>query len=243
MKHAVVKAEEEWNAGANLVESEDAGVEAVVEVGGEVGNFVGEIDELSFKGRAEIEEVFSQFGMLGGDVVAGMLDDAFADTEREVEAAPGGVSLFKPGDDAQGVEIVVEAEAVGLERVIEGFFTGVAEGWMANVVGEGQSFGQFRIEAEGRGGGAGDLGDLEGVGEATAEMVSGGIAGEAREYLGFAGESAECTGMQDTGTVASKGRSIGVRRLRVCASRQISGSFDGDCHGQVGGLIVICVHF
>ena len=75
-----------------------------------------------------VEEVFGQFGMGGGGVVARVLDDAFADGEGEVESAKGRVALFKPGDDAQGVEVVVEAEAVGLERGVESFFAGVAEG-------------------------------------------------------------------------------------------------------------------
>jgi len=37
-----------------------------------------------------------------------MLDDAFADFESQVESAKGGVALFEVGDDAQGVQVVVE---------------------------------------------------------------------------------------------------------------------------------------
>ena len=52
---------------------------------------------------------------------------------------------------------------------------------MADVVDEGEGFGEVFIEAEGRGDGAGDLGDFDCVGEPVAEVV--GEAGG--EDLGF----------------------------------------------------------
>jgi len=54
-------------------------------------------------------------GVAGGRVVAGVLDDALADGECQVEAAKCSVALLEPGDDAQGMEVVVEAEAVRLQ--------------------------------------------------------------------------------------------------------------------------------
>jgi len=50
-----------------------------------------------------------------------VLDDAFADGKGEIEAAKGWVALLEPGYDAQRVEVVVEAEAMSLERGVEGF--------------------------------------------------------------------------------------------------------------------------
>jgi hypothetical protein len=93
-----------------------------------------------------------------------VLDDAFTDGEGEIEAAEGGVPLLKPGDDAQGVQVVIEAEAMRLKGLIEGLFAGVAEGRMADVMGQGEGFGELGVEAEGRGEGAGDLGDFKSVG-------------------------------------------------------------------------------
>ena len=52
--------------------------------------------------------------MCGCAVVAGVFDDAFADAEGEVEATVGGVTLLEVLDDAEGVDVVVEAEAVAL---------------------------------------------------------------------------------------------------------------------------------
>ena len=217
-----MEAAEEGHGLADFIEGEDAGVEAVVEVGGEVGDFVGEVDELGFERRELVEEVFGELGMGGGGVVAGVLDDAFADGEGEVESAKGWVALFKPGDDAQGVEVVVEAEAVGLERGVEGFFAGVAKGRVADVVDQGEGFSELRIEAEGAGQGARDLGDFKRVGEAAAEVVAGRVAGQAGEDLGFAGEAAEGAGVQDAGGVAGKGSAVGMGRLGVDAAGQIA---------------------
>jgi hypothetical protein len=53
---------EERHALAHLVEREDAGVEAVVEIGGEVGDLVGQVDELGFERRELVEEVFASSG-------------------------------------------------------------------------------------------------------------------------------------------------------------------------------------
>ncbi len=88
-EHGVVEAAEERHAFANLCEGENAGVEAVVEVGGEVGDFVGEVDELGFERRKLVEEILGQLGMVGGGVVARVLDDAFAHGQGQVEAAKG----------------------------------------------------------------------------------------------------------------------------------------------------------
>ncbi len=226
---------EEGHAAADLCEGEDAGAEAVVEVGGEVGDFVGEIDELRFERRELAEEVVGELGMGAGGIVARVLDDAFADGEGEVEAAEGGRALFEPGDDAQGVEIVIEAEAVSVEGAVEGLFSGVAEGRMADVVGKGEGFGQLGIEAEGMGQGAGDLCDFEGVGEAAAEMIAGGIVGQAGEDLGFASEAAEGAGMEDAGGVSGEWRAIRVGRLGVSALCERTGAGDGDARGQDDG--------
>jgi hypothetical protein len=84
------------------------GFEGVVEVGGVVGDLVGQVDELGFEGRALVEQIFGQFGMVFGGVIVRVFDDAFADFEGEIQAAEGGVALFEIFDDAQGVQVVVE---------------------------------------------------------------------------------------------------------------------------------------
>jgi hypothetical protein len=130
-----------------------------------------------------------------------VFDDAFTHGEGEIESAEGGVPLFEPGDDAERMKVMVESEAILLESCVEGLFACVAEGWMANVVGEGQSLGKFVVETEGTRDGAGDLGDFEGVSESGSKVVSREIASQPREDLGFAGETAESAGMQDASSV------------------------------------------
>ncbi len=99
-RHFVMKAAEERDMPADFCDGEDAGVEAVVEVGGEVGDLVSEVNQLRFEGRAEVEEICCEFGMSSARVIARVFDDAFTDGEREVETAPGWIAFFKPGDDA-----------------------------------------------------------------------------------------------------------------------------------------------
>ncbi len=139
-----------------------------------------------------------------------MLDDAFAHGEREVQAAVRGVALLEVLDDAQGVEVVVEAEAVTLQAAVEGALAGVAEGRVADVVDEGEGFGEIFVEVQGGGDGAGDLRDLDGVGEARAEVV-GGAGGE---DLRLAGEAAEGAGLDDALAVALEGGADAGARAR-----------------------------
>src|ERR1017187_8218093 len=113
--------------------------------------------------------------MLFRVIVVGVLDDAFADFEGQVQAAEGGVALFEIFDDAESVEVVVEEESVLAHSSVESFFSGVAEGRVADVVDEREGFGEIDVEVEGSGDGAGDLRDFEGVGrseEHTSELQS-----------------------------------------------------------------------
>ena len=114
----------------------------------------------------------------------------------------GGVALLEVLDDAQRVEVVVEAEAVALEALVQGALAGVAEGRMADVVDQCQRLGEVFVEAERAGAGAGDLRDLDGVGQAAAEVV-GGAAGE---DLGLAREAAEGARLHDAFAVALERR-------------------------------------
>src|SRR5438045_1163336 len=79
-------------------------------------------------------------------VVAGVLDDAFAKAEREIQSTPCRIALFKPGDDAKCVQVVVETEAVLEQCGIEGFFAGVAEWGMTDVVRQGEGLSKLAIQ-------------------------------------------------------------------------------------------------
>ena len=59
------EAAKERNAFADLIEGKDAGLEAVFEVGGEIGDLVGEIDQLRFKRRARSRKYSASSGWSG----------------------------------------------------------------------------------------------------------------------------------------------------------------------------------
>ncbi len=187
---------------------------AVVEVGGVVGDFVDEVDELSLERRALVEEIFGELGMFRGGIVAGMFDDSFADFESEIEARKIQVALLKMFDDVERVQIVIEALAEFAQAQVELLFAGVAEGRMADVVDERERFGEIGVEAESGGDGAGDLRDFEGVSEAVAKMV--GEAGG--EDLRFRFETAEGARMDDAVAVARVIIAIRMLGFRIAAA-------------------------
>ena len=104
-----------------------------------------------------------------------------------------------------------------MEGFVERLFAGVAKRGMADVVGQGESFGKFGVEAKSVGDGTGDLGDFECVGQATAEVIAREVAGESREDLGLSGETAEGARMQDAGAVASERGSVGMVAFGILA--------------------------
>ena len=103
---------------------------------------------------------------------------------------------------------MVEAAEIGMHR-IERAFAGVAEGRMAEIVGERQRLGQILVEPERAGERAGDLRHLQRVGQAGAVMIALVI----HEYLGFVLQPAERGGMDDAVAVAAKRAAGGARRL------------------------------
>jgi len=149
--------------------------------------------------------------MAGCLVVARVLDDAFADPKCQVQSAEAGVALFKAGDDAQGVQVVVEAQTVLPKGCVESLFAGVAKRWMADVVDQRQGFGKCRVESEHGSGRAGDLGDLKRVGQAAADVIA--LRRPASEDLSLACEAAKGAGVQNAPAVARKRRAIGVGRF------------------------------
>ncbi len=190
------------------------GFVAVVEVGGVVGDFIDQVDELGFERRALVEQIFGELGMIRGGVVARMFDDSFADFEGEIQAGKIQVALLEMFDDVQRVQIVIEALAVFAHAQVELLFSGVAEGRMADVVNEREGFGEVGVQAEGAGDGAGDLRDFEGVSEAVAKMV--GEAGGEDLRLRF--EPAEGARMDDAVAVARVVIAIRMLRFGIAAA-------------------------
>ncbi len=62
-----IKSREHRHAAADCIQSQQAGFVAIVEVGGAVGDFVGQIDKLRFERRTAVEQIFGQLGELRRD--------------------------------------------------------------------------------------------------------------------------------------------------------------------------------
>ena len=147
--------------GGQHVGGDDAGGHGVLEVVADVGDAVGPRHDLALRrGRRRPAP----------RVVADAVERLGAQVERAQRdvGAPRGVVVA----------------AVDVRR--QGVLAGVAARPVAAVVAEGDGLGQGDVEPEHAGDGRGDLGDLEGVGEAGALVVVG-----EHEHLGLAGQAAE----------------------------------------------------
>ena len=109
--------------------------------------------------------------MLFDVVVTRVLDDAFANPERQIEPAMCGVALFKVLDDAKSMQVVVEAPPMTSEATIQRSLTRVSEGWMTDVVNQCKCLGEVFVQAESGCSGPGDLRDLNRVGQTAAKMI------------------------------------------------------------------------
>ena len=148
--------------GGELTLLEHPGAHRVVDVVVDVGDAIGEAHELGLEGRRHRR---------GPRVV----HDAVAHLPREVE--PGTVVL-EVLDDAQRLLVVAERPPEeGRERLL----AEVAEGRVAQVVAERDGLGEVLVEAQGARARAGDLRDVERMGEPHTVVVALGR----QEHLGL----------------------------------------------------------
>ena len=155
---------------------------------------------------------------------------------REVEAAMRGVALLEVFDDAERVEIVVEAPAVTAQAAVESALACVTEGRMPDVVHQRESLGEVLVEAKRAGCGAGDLGHLDGVSKSAAKV----IRRTAGEDLRLARKPAKCAGLHHALAIALKGSARGAKRRRIDAGQKRIAGISGDrasmeieCHSQL----------
>ncbi len=123
---------------AHIRKVQDAGRETVLKIGGEVSDLIGQIDELRFQRRLLVQKIFRKSRMFRGIVVARVLDDAFAYAKREIQPRESDIALLEDCDDAQCVQIVVEAQAVSAHGFIQSVLAGVSERRVADIVHQGE---------------------------------------------------------------------------------------------------------
>ena len=165
-----------------------------------------------------------------------MGDNAVAHLPRKVQPA---AVFFERIDNPQTLPVV--GEAAGAE-LVERAFPRMAEGSMAEVMPQGDGFGQVFVQAQRAGDGAGDLADFQRVGQPGAVMV----AFRRKKDLRFLLEPSERLAVQNPITVALVARAQRVFRLRSAAAAAALAQsgvaaqgqpFDGlglftDSHGQ-----------
>ena len=195
-----------------VVDGEEAGPQAVVDVVIVVGDVVAERGDLRL--RAGIGGEFEGMdGVVAGDRFrqriigepgqqrAVVLGDAFQRLPGEVEAVEGRIAGLQLGHQADRVGVMVEA-AIGLHAFGERVLAGMAEAGVAEVVGKGQRLGQILVEAKDARDRAGDLGDFERMGEPRPVVIALVID----EDLGLVFQPPERPAMDDAVAVALKRR-------------------------------------
>ena len=121
------------------------------------------------------------------------------------------VALLEVLDDTKGVQVVVEAQAVFAHGRIERPLARMAEWRMADIVDEGEGLAKIFIKVERLRHCAGDLRDLESMGEPTSEVVRGAVG----KNLGLPGHAPERSGVGHASAIALEGAAIGVNVFRV----------------------------
>ena len=150
---------------------------------------------------------------------ARVLEQAFAHFEREVQTAKGRIAALEVLHYAQGVKVVVKRRALEAHLLVQSRLPGMAEGRMAEIVGQSQHLDQFHIQFERRYDRARDLGDLDGVCQPGPAMVR---VRQGRD-LRLTGQAPERPRMDHAVAVVlvQPAIGIGVRGLCVLAQQRL----------------------
>jgi hypothetical protein len=122
----------------------------------------------------------------------------------EIEPVEIEIALFEIDDDPQALHIVVET-APAPDAMVQRILSRMAEGRMAEIMGQRQCLGQIFVEAERPGEAARNLGDFQRVGQPCAVVVA--LLGH--DDLGFQRQAPERGGVQDAVAVALEVAAMG----------------------------------
>ena len=159
------------HSGTRVIYDDHSRTIGIVQIRSVIGDFIAQVDQLRFQRRTQARQVFVQRRNLAGREIPGMLDDPFAHFEGQVQSGKTGVALLEGLHDAQGVQVMVEALSVARHLAVEFLLAGVREWRVADIVRQRQSLRQVFAQAQGRGDGARDLRDLDGVRQPVAEVI------------------------------------------------------------------------
>ena len=135
---------------AQLLDIDQPGAHAVVDVVIVVGDGIGEVRKLRLEsGLRAIEESLADIAEQPRVLHGAMLEHAFAAFEREIEAGELRVAFLEFIDDSQRLQVVLEA-AVFAHAFVERVLAGVAERRVPEVVREADGLGQRFIDVAAR---------------------------------------------------------------------------------------------
>ena len=159
------------------------GPHRIIEIVIDVGDDVSQPHHLALHGRRQPRSRGRQ------DLVApfGVVDDAVAHLPGQVQPAP---FLLQKIDHPQTVDIMLETAGM---QLVQGGLAGVPERGVAQVVAQRDGLGQRLVETQRSRNGAGDLGDLQHVGQ-TGPVV---VAHRGQKHLGLVLEAPKGFTMDD----------------------------------------------
>ena len=81
-------------------------------------------------------------------IIAGMLDDALAHFEGQIQAGKLCIALLKLLHNVQSMKVVVKTLIMLLHGDIQNALAGVAKRWMTNVMHQGQGLNQIFVQPQ-----------------------------------------------------------------------------------------------
>ena len=173
----------------HILHGDQSGAHRVVEIVIDVGDAIGDADDLAFE---RIRPGPPPLGHSGAGL--GVAEDSVADGIGEVQSA----AFSSPDvDDTQALLVVAKAgKGLGQRRL-----PGVAERRVTEIVTEADRLDQIFVQSERAADRASDLRHFEGVGQARPVVIAGGRD----ENLGLVHQAAKALGVEDAVAVALKG--------------------------------------
>ena len=201
-----VQVAKQWKPG-HLLYAQQVRAQTIVDVVVIVGYFVRDIGDLRLESRLRpMDKAQTEWSECSRPFRAAVLQDPFARFEQQVQPAKIGITLFQVLDDAQRLEIMLEA-AERFHTGVQGVLPRVAERGVPEVVRERDRLGQILVQSQRPRHAARNLRNFERVREAGAKHVPFMI----HEHLGLVFEPAKRGTVDNAVAVALK---LGAKRRR-----------------------------
>lgn len=179
-------------AGGDVAVLDDTGPRRVVEVVIDVGDDVGNTDQLPLQSQGHV----ARLGVQDLTPAFGVLQDPVPDLQGQVQALALVLELIHYPQALLGM-----AEP-SRQKFAQRLLPRMAEGRMAQVMSQGDRFGQVLVKPQGPGNGPGNLRHLQGVGQPRPIVVPEG----SQEHLGLMLQTAERFAVKDAVAIPLESR-------------------------------------